>query len=42
LTVDPAASISSVTPNSGAAGQTLIVNVTGLFTGFVQGAGGFR
>jgi RHS repeat-associated protein len=38
LTVNPPASISSITPNSGQAGQTLPVSITGLYTNFVQGS----
>jgi hypothetical protein len=38
LTVNPPPSISSVTPNSGQAGQTLLVNITGLYTDFAQGS----
>jgi RHS repeat-associated protein len=38
LTVNPSASISSVTPDSGQAGQTLPVSIAGLYTNFVQGS----
>ena len=38
LTVNPGASISSVAPNNGQAGQTVSVTITGLFTTFVQGS----
>jgi hypothetical protein len=38
LTVNPPASILSVTPNSGQVGQTLPVTITGLDTNFVQGS----
>lgn len=37
LTVNPPASIASISPNSGQAGQSLSVTITGLFTNFVQG-----
>lgn len=38
LTVNPAASISSLNPNTGQAGQTVAVTITGQFSNFVQGA----
>lgn len=38
LTINPAAEISGIAPNSGQAGQTLTVTITGLYTNFVQGA----
>ena len=38
LTVNPAASISTVAPNSGPAGQSLSVAVTGQYSNFLQGS----
>jgi hypothetical protein len=38
LTIDPAATISSLSPNSGQTGQMLTVTITGSFTNFVQGS----
>jgi len=38
LTIGPPSSISSISPNSGAAGQSLSVAITGNLTNFVQGA----
>ncbi len=38
LTIDPAATLTNVTPNSGQTGQSLTVSVTGSFSNFVQNA----
>ena len=38
LTINPAASIFTLTPNTGQTGQTLSVTITGAFTTFLQGA----
>ena len=38
LTINPAASIQSVTPNTGTPGQSLTVTITGSFTNFLQGS----
>ena len=38
MTVNPAASLSGVTPATGQPGQTLSVSVTGVFTNFLQGS----
>ena len=38
LTVNPAAQILSIAPNTGSPGQTLSVTITGAYTNFVQGS----